>query len=757
MDAMTRAASRRRAAAALRPRSAAPSAALLKRSTVALGLAAIVMLMLFAGAANAVPPPVLQTPLNGGSLPQFVDPLPTLGDMGVIPAGVAPIQLNMREFQTKMLPTGFVPANGLPYGGTYVWGYLPGAQTTRTTHLGPVIIATRNLATTVQYVNLLGTVDSTNVLAYKNSVDQTLHWADPLGGGTNMANMGIVPMMPPMPPYDQVYTGPIPAAAHLHGGEVPPEVDGGPDSWFLSQEPTDAEKAANPSWQMHGSGYYTDPADATTPVNGATYTYPNTQEAAPIWFHDHTLGATRLNVYAGLAGAYLVTDPTLPLPAGLSATGLVRTPAQPAEDTIVPIVIQDRMFDTNGQLYFPNIGLNPEHPYWVPEFLGDTIVVNGKAWPFMNVKPQRYRFLFLNGSNARTYDMSFKVQGKGTAPVIWQIGADGGYFDKPVALPSLLMMSGQRADVIVDFSGAAGAKLILDNTAKAPYPGGAPVNGQTTGRIMQFRVAAAAVPAVVDDSFNPAQPGATIKGGADATVRLTNPVTGTLAAGVNVAKKRALTLNEVMGMRMKVGGIQYTGGPLEILLNNTKWSATTSETPLEGTTEVWEFVNLTADAHPMHLHLVQFQLINRQAFDVKKYTAAYAAAFPAVPPALLGGVYVPGIGPPLPYNTVNTDGAVGGNPVVSPFLLGATTPPSVGEAEWKDTIMAPPGMVTRIAVRWAPTDKPIASTTLWYPFNPGGHGLYEYVWHCHIVDHEDNEMMRRDDVVPNGPTPDNRP
>ena len=273
---------------------------------------------------------------------------------------------------------------------------------------------------------------------------------------------------------------------------------------------------------------------------------------------------------------------------------------------------------------------------------------------------------------------------------------------------------------------------------------------------MQFRVAAP-VPAFVDTSFNPATPGVTIKGGADATVRLTNPVTGTLAAGVTVAKKRALTLNEVMGMRMKVGGIQYTGGPLEILLNNTKWSATTSEKPQEGTTEVWEFVNLTADAHPMHLHLVQFQLINRQAFDVKKYTAAYAAAFPAVPPALLGGVYVPGIGPPLPYNTVNTDGAVGGNPVVSPFLLGATTPPSVGEAEWKDTIMAPPGMVTRIAVRWAPTDKPIASTTLWYPFNPGGHGLYEYVWHCHIVDHEDNEMMRRDDVVPNGPTPDNRP
>jgi len=738
MDAMMRAVPPGRASAALRPRSAAPSAALLKRSTVALGLTVIVMLMLFAGAAYAVAPPVPQTPLNSRTIPQFVDPLPTLGNMGVISAGVDPIQLNMREFQTIMLPSTFVPANGLPYGGTYVWGYLPGTQTTRATHLGPVIIATRNTATTVKYVNELGTVDSTNVLAYKNSVDQTLHWADPLGLG--MVHQ--MPGMPPPPPWSLNYNGPIPATAHLHGGEVPPEVDGGPDSWYTSNG-------------IQGSGYYSEPG---APANGATYTYPNTQEAAPIWFHDHTLGATRLNVYAGLAGAYLVTDPALQLPAGLSATGLARASAT-ADDTIVPIVIQDRMFDTNGQLYFPNIGINPEHPYWVPEFVGDTIVVNGKAWPYMNVKAQRYRFLFLNGSNARSYDMTFKVLGSGKAPVMWQIGADGGYFDKPVALPSLLMMSGQRADVIVDFSGyRPGTRLILDNSARTPYPGGAPVNGNTTGRIMQFRVNAGAVAS--DTSFDPAAVGATIKGGVDATVRLTVPATGTVDPAVTVAKTRALTLNEVMGMRMRVNGIMYPGGPLEILLNNTKWDATTTETPQEGTTEVWEFVNLTADAHPMHLHLVQFQLINRQAFDVAGYNLAYGAAFPgaaATPhsPAYPPGVYIPGFGPPLPYNTANTDGALGGNPAVSGFLLGATTPPSVGEADWKDTIMAPPGMVTRIAVRWAPTDLPntTAATAAWFPFDPSGHGIYEYVWHCHIVDHEDNEMMRRDDVQPNPSAP----
>jgi FtsP/CotA-like multicopper oxidase with cupredoxin domain len=148
-----------------------------------------------------------------------------------------------------------------------------------------------------------------------------------------------------------------------------------------------------------GHGYYTVPGAS---VNASLYKYPNVQEAAPIWFHDHTLGATRLNVYAGLAGAYYIVDPTLNLPANL----------QPVSE-VVPLVLQDRMFDTNGQLFFQADsagGLlwatNPEHPYWSPEFVGDTIVVNGKAWPYLNVQAKRYRFLFLNGSNARTYKCS---------------------------------------------------------------------------------------------------------------------------------------------------------------------------------------------------------------------------------------------------------------------------------------------------------------------------------------------------------------
>ena len=142
------------------------------------------------------------------------------------------------------------------------------------------------------------------------------------------------------------------------------------------------------------------------------------------------------------------------------------------------------MFDTNGQLYFPNVGLNPLiHPFWMPEFIGDTILVNGKVWPFMNVAPQRYRFFVLNGSNARTYELFLINKATGVkGPVMWQIGTDGGYLDKPVlidpnakGLNKLVIQPGERADIIIDFSGqTVNTTLLLANTAKAPYPAGAP-------------------------------------------------------------------------------------------------------------------------------------------------------------------------------------------------------------------------------------------------------------------------------------------
>jgi spore coat protein A len=683
-----------------------------------------------------------QVPLPGTAVPQFVDPLPSLP----VADGTQSLMLTMCEFKSTVLPTGTFAPGVVPE--TWTWGYIVGntcPTTTRSSYLGPVIVAQRGVPTEITYVNNLGSAATTNVLAYKNSVDQTLHWADPLGREENECaeQAMMMPGMPPMGECAENYNDSIPAVVHLHGGDVPPQLDGGPDSWFTSDG------------MYQGHAYYTKPGSEGLGGNTAVYRYPNNQEMSTIWFHDHTLGATRLNVYAGLAGGYVVVDPTdSSIPANLPP--------------ITPLVVQDRSFDKNGQLFFPAGDPyipNPDHPYWVPEFLGDTIAVNGKVWPYFEIEPKRYRFVFINGSNARTYELYLTNQvTKAKGPVMWQIGTDGAMLDRPVlidphsggGLSKLVLMPGERADVIIDFAGLTpGTKLLLRNVAKAPYPNGETPSGNTMGRVMQFRVIAGS--GSPDTTFDPST-GAPLRA---PMVRLVNPATGTLASGVTAQVKRQLTLNEVMGMPMTVNDITYPGGPLEVLVNNTKWNGTGpdgevrpdftpidvngiitgySELPKEGETEIWEIINLTADAHPIHLHLVQFQLMNRQNFDTKKYGDAYEAAY--------GDEVVDGFGPPSNYNVPNADGAVGGNPAVGRFLKGPTKPPNANEAGWKDTVTMLPGQVTRIAVRWAPTTYPAATppADAHYDFDPnGGHG---YVWHCHIVDHEDNEMMRPNAVIP---------
>ena len=601
-----------------------------------------------------------------------------------------------------------------------------------------MVIANRGTPTQMTFVNNLGDTASSQVTAWVSSTDQTLHWADPkmqMGALTN-------------------YAGPILAVVHLHGGEVPPQIDGGPDAWFTSDS------------VYHGGAYY---AGLGGGGNRAAFRYPNSQEGANIWFHDHALGITRLNVYAGMAGAYIIDEPGL------------WQPAQPKPD-LIPLVIQDRKFDINGQLFFDNIGLNPEHPFWVPEFVGDTIVVNGKVWPFKAVDRQRYTLFFLNGSNARFYDMFFIDPVSGVkGPPMYVISTDGGYLDNPVLIApnatgqqkkarvakSLIAGPGERYEAIVDFNDAtwladltafygtlpATVSLHLRNNARTPFPGGVPASNSTTGRIIEFRVNLTP-PVAADGSFDPAGLAALRT---RPIIRLVDPVAGTPAPGVAPAVKRQLTLNEVMG----------PGGPLEVLVNNTKWNGKRpdgtpipgsqsdgignylTELPNEGETEQWEIINLTADAHPIHLHLVQFQLMNRQPFDVGGYTAAYNAAFPGIAGDPVGGMFIPAFGPPMDYNTLNLDGAEGGNPAVGPFLnaqKGPAVPPLPSEAGWKDTVIMYPGQVTRIMVRWAPTDVTVGdAANEHYPFDPSG---ADYVWHCHIIDHEDNEMMRPDQVVP---------
>jgi hypothetical protein len=272
---------------------------------------------------------------------------------------------------------------------------------------------------------------------------------------------------------------------------------------------------------------------------------------------------------------------------------------------------------------------------------------------------------------------------------------------------------------------------------------------------MQFRVNLPL--SGTDNSFNPAVPGATLRGGPNqqpVIVRLANG-SGALAQGVVPDKLRQLTMNEAEGPEE-----ESPGGPEEVLLNNSKWGAPFTENPRVGSTEVWEIINTTADTHPIHIHELQFQIINRQRYNADRYEKTYQAAFP-------NGEYIPASGPPMPYNTLNTDGAIGGNPAISPYLQGRIIPPAPNEAGWKDTFKMNPGEVTRVVIRWAQQDVPVAGVsagTNTFPFDPtcnyfdpiapctqdsfgfpGGPG---YVWHCHIVDHEDNEMMRPYQVLP---------
>ncbi len=650
-----------------------------------------------------------QVALNPKSVPQFVDPLPHFAYPGarVDATTGTPITVKMLPHQQVALSTGTVLNGGTigitpGVGLTKVWAYqiLDGTNTYGPLWPAHTIVAKRGVPLQVTYENDLYGETYANVGL---TVDQTLRWADPNGMGRSMS----------------VYNGAPPTVVHLHGAEVSSLYDGGPDAWY-----TPGNQKVGPSWQNG--------------INTNNYQYVNTQEGATLWFHDHVMGATRLNVYAGLAGFYFLKDDAedaLHLP-GWSGDNMVQeidrvtgNPSGAAYRPDIEVVIQDRMFDTNGQLYFPILPPNQaDHPYWSPEFVGDIITVNGKTWPYLSVAPRKYRFHILNGSNARFYELYLQGQGGGAknGPVIYQIGTDGGLLDAPVAIDhnlgnKLVIGPGERVDVVIDFTGVPNTEWNLKNTGNAPYPNGAPPNGNTVGHIMQFVVNGQLQGA--DNSLLPAALRTT------PLVKLTN-----FAGGINVtpAKTRQLTLNEVIG----------PGGPLEVLVNNTPFDGNgaaaglgVTETPTEGTSEVWQIINLTADAHPIHLHLVQFQLVSRQKFNLNKYLKIYTA--------------VPGMGPQNGYNTPNADGAVGGNPAVTPFLQGPVKPANVNEMGWKDTFIMYPGEVTTVVVRWAPTDMPIstpASQQL-FAFDPSeGPG---YVWHCHIIDHEDNEMMRPYKVTAN--------
>jgi spore coat protein A len=625
--------------------------------------------------------------LDPKTIPKFVNEL-TGPPPVYVGSGGSPDQyaVDVKQFMQQILPSPLPMTTVWGYGGEVkdaVTGVSLGIQHNAP---GPTFEATRGTPIQVTWTNNLVDLQG-DPLSHLFPVDPTLHWADPNGVG--------MPTQPfnPYPPGYATAQSPVPLIPHLHGGEVQSTSDGHPEAWFTYDGTT-------------GDSYNTLGSPA---AGSAIFSYPNEQPPTTLWYHDHALGITRINVLSGLAGFYLLRDPN-----DLTEIALANAGIGKGTKYDMPLVIQDRTFYQDGSFFFDTVGLNPTiHPYWMPEFFGNTIMVNGKVWPNMNVDKGLYRLRLLEGSNARFYTLSFDAGKYGTVPFT-VIGSDGGYLQTPVAMTQLTMAPGERVDILIDFSALpTGTKVLLKNTARAPFPGGAPADPKTVGQVMQFSVTANTGVASVNlpTTLNPTLPTGTWP-------TITDPV----------VKTRILTLVEVMG----------AGGPVEILLDGQKWSAAISEEPQLGTTEEWVIVNPTADTHPIHLHLVQFQLVQRQAFQVNKFMTTWAANNPVDP---LTGMA------PLTGPTAWPGNDATGITNLAPFLQKKPVGPASNEMGWKDTIQMNPGEVTTILVRFKPIDSDINPTAYpYYPFDPTvGPG---YVWHCHILDHEDNEMMRPYKVAP---------
>jgi FtsP/CotA-like multicopper oxidase with cupredoxin domain len=381
---------------------------------------------------------------------------------------------------------------------------------------------------------------------------------------------------------------------HLHGGHVTPANDGYPENTFL-------------------------------PGESATTFYPNLQPAGTIWYHDHALGITRLNVYMGLAGFYLIRDPA---EAGL---GL------PSEEYEIALAIQDRKFNSDGSLQYPAV--------WQDHFFGDKILVNGKVWPFLEVHRGKYRFRTLNGSTSRTYTLALS-----SGATFYQIGTDGGLLSAPVSLSEVTLGPGERADLIMDFAGySPGTEILLTNSAPAPYPGLPGVG--VIPNVMKFIVTAS---------------------------------TGHIDP-LPVVLRPSERLHETNSFRSRDFVLRKMDDPCtgsRWAINDLSWHHIT-EFPVLGTTEVWNFINRSGVMHPMHMHLVLFQVLDRQAFVVSN------------------SVIVP-TGPRFP------------------------APPE--EAGWKDTVKVNPSEIVRVIARFEDF-------------------IGHYPYHCHILEHEDQEMMRQFEVV----------
>jgi spore coat protein A len=649
---------------------------------------------------------VFAAPIPGGTLdplsvPKYQTPMlipPVMPKAGTITdqmgKSIDYYEISMRQFAQQILPAS-LPA-------TTVWGY--GAVRSASKrglllHNAPslTIEADWKRPVRVKWINDL--VDANgNYLSHLLPVDQTLHWANPPGGITGRDKRPDFTGMPTPGPY----TGPVPIVTHVHGAiGVGDESDGYTEAWYLpAAKNIPAGYATEGTWYSYFANKALAGFGETWGPGFATFQYPNHNRASTIWYHDHALGMTRLNVYAGPAGFYLIRGgpggDAAVIDTRFGTTAVLPGPAPKENDKFppnktyyeIPIAIQDRAFNTDGSLFYPDSreffdgataldpGFIPDtdlSPIWNPEFFGNMIMVNGNTWPFQTVEQRRYRLRFLNGCQSRFLILDFSnIPGV----EVWQIGNEGGFLAAPVNLTAnhgnrLLMALAERADLIVDFTSVPVGQHILANVGPdEPFGGGVPgddfdqADPDSTGQIMAFNV----VPAVAPDPTTP-------------PMFLQLPAITPLPAPLTT---RPLALLEEMSM--------YWDGPAAAMLGNVgadgmpvhkMWAEEVSENPAVGDTEVWEFFNFTADAHPMHIHEIAFEVVNRESLVIDPVTDE-----PAQPVQ----------------------------------LTGAVRPAEAWESGLKDTVIAYPGEVTRVRAQ----------------FNVPG----QFVWHCHIVEHEDNEMMR---------------
>ncbi|HTX75165.1 MAG TPA: multicopper oxidase [Terracidiphilus sp.] len=422
-----------------------------------------------------------------------------------------------------------------------------------------------------------------------------------------------------MPPAPEVRTVP-----HLHGARTESSSDGLPEKWF-------------------------------TAGHSVLYHYPNSQQAATLWYHDHALGITRLNVYAGLSGFYLLRDQQ------------ERTLSLPDGESEIPLVLQDRTLDEEGNLvYAPSMedGVPLPPGVWGPEFFGNLPVVNGAIYPYLDVEPRAYRLRVLNSANSRFFNLYLNLARRPTdIPALvpmQQIGTDGGLLPRPVKLNKLFLGPAERADLVVDFSAYEGRTVTLSNDAMAPFPGWGMLRmlHQPLYELMQFRVAARA-----------------------SGHRVSYSIPQTLGSNLPQGRDAVRTRDFILSER-----VDAQGRSLGVRINEKGYDDPVTEVVTLGSTERWRFLNTTDDAHPMHLHLVQFQIVERQGYE---------------PVALAAGKVA---------------------------LIGTPRPPAPNEAGWKDTAVVNPRDVLTIEVRFE-----------------GYAG--RYVFHCHMLEHEDNDMMRPYEVV----------